>query len=398
MDCALSLWFPEAAIFIDMARDCYEAYVLYLFFALLLGYVSNGDEYALVAALESEAMSSQINLTSTSQSRTQNGKQSRRLTKKMSIDPKDGEKFLRYCRFGTLQYCLVRPVTTVLAFFLSLFGLYHESELSPKYGYFWIMILLNISVMQALFALIAFYETMKDRLEEFDPLPKFLCVKAIIFFAFWQGVAIMILVSMGVITSMGPYEADVLPTVLQDLLICLEMPLIAVAHGYSFPVDPFLADGAMGSGVESGYMTNMGGKGNRRKQRDLDAEFGTMNEPLLSSGGFLGFMKSEGSKQQSMMMQTTSRNTNPFSDEDDIDCVFNGNSGAFDDPLDSIRSKKTWSSTWGGSFKDFFRRNFAYNEAIRDFNSSMPVITIPSGFTPKRGESVPSSSKWRTDI
>ena len=24
VDCALSLWFPDVAIFIDMARDCYE--------------------------------------------------------------------------------------------------------------------------------------------------------------------------------------------------------------------------------------------------------------------------------------------------------------------------------------------------------------------------------------
>lgn len=300
----------------------------------------------------------------------------------------------RYCRFGTLQYCLVRPLTTVLAFLLSMFGLYHESSMSPFYGYFWITIILNISVMQALFALIAFYETLRSRLAEFDPLPKFLCVKAIIFFAFWQGLIIMLLVHFRLISSLGPYKEDVLPTVLQDLLICLEMPLIAIAHTYAFSVDPFLPDGALGSGVESGYMTNIG---RSSQQRNLDGEFGTINEPLLISGG--GFLQiSRGQRgQQSMMMQTKS-NTNPFADEDyNIDSTLEESGSRFDDPLESVRTRAP-PSAWGCSIQDFFRRNFAYNEAIRDFNSSMPVITIPSGFTPRKGESVPSNAKWRTDI
>ena len=262
--------------------------------------------------------------------------------------------------------------------------------MSPFYGYFWITIILNVSVMQALFALIAFYETMKARLAEFDPLPKFLCVKAIIFFAFWQGIAIMILVQLGVITSLGPYKSDVVSTVLQNLLICIEMPLIAVAHSYAFSVDPYLPGGALGNGVDSGYMSNFSGSGG--SQRNLEAEFGTMNEPLISSGGFLGLSDaSRNRQQQSMMMQTI--NTNPFADDDDID-----SEGRYQDPMESVRSRATWSSTWGSSVGDFFRRNFAYNEAIRDFNSSMPVITIPSGFTPTRGESVPSNAKWRTEI
>lgn len=75
-----------------------QAYVLYLFFALLMGYVSNGDEYALVAALESEAMSAHINLTSSRPKPTNSkplaGGKSR--MKKMSIDPQNGEQFLRY--------------------------------------------------------------------------------------------------------------------------------------------------------------------------------------------------------------------------------------------------------------------------------------------------------------
>lgn len=65
-----------------------------------MGYVSNGDEYALVAALESEAMSAQINLTSNRSDPTA-GKKGRTSSKssgkkkKMSLDPQHGEQFLR---------------------------------------------------------------------------------------------------------------------------------------------------------------------------------------------------------------------------------------------------------------------------------------------------------------
>ncbi len=48
------------------------------------------------------------------------------------------------------------------------------------------MLIINISITQALIVLIAFYKAMKDKLENFDPFPKFICIKAIIIFAFWQ--------------------------------------------------------------------------------------------------------------------------------------------------------------------------------------------------------------------
>lgn len=79
--------------------------MLYLFFALLMGYVSNGDEYALVAALESEAMSAQINLTS-SRTRQISLHPSKNSKQRMSIDPHNGEQFLRFVYFcGRLCEC-----------------------------------------------------------------------------------------------------------------------------------------------------------------------------------------------------------------------------------------------------------------------------------------------------
>lgn len=77
----------------------------------------------------------------------------------------------------------------------------------------------------------------------FRPMPKFLCVKGILFFSFWQSLFISILVAAGAITKLGPYtDPEHISLGLTDTLICLEMPFFAIAHQYAFStrdyVDP----------------------------------------------------------------------------------------------------------------------------------------------------------------
>lgn len=54
VDSWISLRFPGIAIYLDMLRDCYEAYVLYLFFALMVAYIGEGDETKVVTVLETQ--------------------------------------------------------------------------------------------------------------------------------------------------------------------------------------------------------------------------------------------------------------------------------------------------------------------------------------------------------
>lgn len=71
------------------------------------------------------------------------------------------------------------------------------------------------------------------------PFPKFLCIKAVIFFSFFQGVVIDLLVYYGyikdVFNSDTNGDTQLLSSRLQNFLICIEMFLAAVAHQYSFP-------------------------------------------------------------------------------------------------------------------------------------------------------------------
>ena len=66
-------------------------------------------------------------------------------------------------------------------------------------------------------------------------MPKFLCVKGILFFSFWQATGVSLLVSVGVIRRLGPYtDKEHISLGLTDTLICLEMPFFAVAHLAAF--------------------------------------------------------------------------------------------------------------------------------------------------------------------
>ena len=81
----------------------------------------------------------------------------------------------------------------------------------------------------------AFWVCMSSDLQPFRPMPKFLCIKGIIFASWWQGFFLSILVWLSAIPSIGGgYTADNLAAAIQDALICFEMPLFAVAHWYAF--------------------------------------------------------------------------------------------------------------------------------------------------------------------
>lgn len=87
-------------------------------------------------------------------------------------------------------------VTTSISF-PDMAGLYHESEFRWQYGYVYILIAMNLSVAYAFLVLAAFYSTLKYKLKPFEPVGKFLCIKFVIFFAFWQ-VIVVVLLSMPV--------------------------------------------------------------------------------------------------------------------------------------------------------------------------------------------------------
>jgi hypothetical protein len=95
--CSLfSMIFFQQSIYFDATKNCYEAFVIYEFFALLLNYLGKDDE---------------------AQIQSMQGKSVRRYPFPfgfLKFDPTKAS-FLINCKRMTLQYVIIHPITTILS-------------------------------------------------------------------------------------------------------------------------------------------------------------------------------------------------------------------------------------------------------------------------------------------
>ncbi len=73
-------------------------------------------------------------------------------------------------------------------------------------------------------------------------MAKFLIVKAVVFFTWWQSVLVAVLVAVlpaHVIPTVGNLSINNLAKGFQDFLVCIEMFPFAIAYFYAFPTMEF---------------------------------------------------------------------------------------------------------------------------------------------------------------
>jgi len=130
-------------------------------------------------------------------------------------------------------------VMSVIACVLQAFGYYYEGDFHPNHAYVYITIIINVSVFLSIYFLVLFYLSIRHVLAEYKPIPKFICIKAILFFSFWQSVLIAVLSYFGVIHELDGWSSKDIARELQDTLICAEMFLLSVAHIFVFSHRPY---------------------------------------------------------------------------------------------------------------------------------------------------------------
>ncbi|KAK0624462.1 Transmembrane protein 184-like protein [Lasiodiplodia hormozganensis] len=206
-----------AAFWIAPLRDVYEAFTIYTFFQLLINFI--GGERALIILMHGRPPVPHLwplNYV---------------LPK---VDISDPHTFLAIKR-GILQYTWVKPILAIATIIMKATGTYQEGYIALSSGYFWSSLIYNVSISVSLYALAMFWVCMAHDLKPFRPMPKFLCIKGIIFASYWQGFFLSILVWLGAIPDDVPgYTPDNLAASIQDALICFEMPVFAIAHWYAF--------------------------------------------------------------------------------------------------------------------------------------------------------------------
>jgi len=190
------------SVFINAFRDCYEGFIIYNFFCLLI-HMLGGPQHAKNVFDSKPRMCLPVPFCCA------------------RFVP--SRETLATLQRLTLQYVLVKPLGAILACVLHALGFYCPGNLWPTHGYLYISGLNFVSVSLAMYALIVFYVITQDQLKKFNPIPKFIAIKSIIFVNFWQSVLISALVYFKVLHGIGVWTTDHVSTELQNALVCFEM-------------------------------------------------------------------------------------------------------------------------------------------------------------------------------
>lgn len=218
----LSLIFPESSIYFNSIREVYEAWVIYNFLSLCLAWV--GGPGAVVLSLSGRAMKPSWCL----------------MTCCFPPVPLDG-RFIRRCKQGCLQFVILKPFLVAVTLILYAKGKYKDGNFSPKQSYLYLTIIYTISYTMALYALALFYVACKDLLQPFNPVPKFIIIKSVVFLTYWQGVLVFLAAKSGFIKDAEEAAQ------FQDFIICVEMLIAAVGHLYAFPYKEYAGANIAGS-------------------------------------------------------------------------------------------------------------------------------------------------------
>ncbi|MFS7889519.1 putative organic solute transporter subunit alpha/Transmembrane protein [Helianthus anomalus] len=259
----VSLLNPSISLEIEILRDCYEAFAMYCFgryliaclgmwlpkheylsllskimnnFPFFLSFTQGGEKRA-INFMEREGRAGQRSplLDQTSEKGTIH----HIFPMNLFLEPwKLGQRVYQIMKAGIVQYMIIKAVTSVLAVFLEAFDVYCEGDFKWGCGYPYMAVVINFSQTWALYCLVQFYEITKHELSHINPLSKFLTFKSIVFLTWWQGVAIALLFSFGLVRSPIAQELQFKSSI-QNFIICIEMGIASMVHLYVFPSEPY---------------------------------------------------------------------------------------------------------------------------------------------------------------
>jgi hypothetical protein len=133
------------------------------------------------------------------------------------------------------------PFVTLLTGIFQYAGTYGDDLSNFGSAYPYLAAIQNFSQCWALYCLVLFYKATCEKLEPIRPLHKFLCIKMVVFFTWWQDFLIEVLVHFKVIKSVdldghGASPAEEVASLLSNFIICLEMMFMAAGFYFSTPL------------------------------------------------------------------------------------------------------------------------------------------------------------------
>ena len=221
LDSFLALVAYHSATVISLVRDTYEAYVIYMFFHLLMDYLHGEDNILAMWAQDKSTMKHLFPFT--------------------KCLPEFGlnRRTLKIWKLCLTQYMILNPLLTLLSIPLYYAGHYEEGKMEADNSYLYFAFIRFVSVTFAFTSLVYFFFAVKDYMMEHKPLAKFAAIKTVVFLTFWQSVLIGVLNYFKLIPHTQLWTANEVSTGLNNFIICIEMFFICIAHRWVFSDVPY---------------------------------------------------------------------------------------------------------------------------------------------------------------
>ena len=188
----LALTFRQQRIYLEVARESYEAFVVYSFFRLMMESMGDRERVVKVCAAKGGA--------------------ARWLPPSSWVLPSSwrwpmGEVFVWRCERGVFQYVFLRVACAIVALAAELGGVLCEGWTEPQscaapYLNFTIV----VSQFVAMYCLVLFWHELQAELEPVNALRKLLAVKAVVFLSFFQGLVLAGLIYLKVVTATNSFS------------------------------------------------------------------------------------------------------------------------------------------------------------------------------------------------
>eukprot|EP01062_Namystynia_karyoxenos_P081448 TRINITY_DN8966_c0_g1_i1.p1 TRINITY_DN8966_c0_g1~~TRINITY_DN8966_c0_g1_i1.p1 ORF type:complete len:571 (+),score=183.03 TRINITY_DN8966_c0_g1_i1:90-1715(+) len=238
----------DAADYIDLVRDSYEAFVLFNFYELIICYVLSPEgvppeEWPRIGLKRRKAVIKAL---------------SEHCELRMKHPPplcmlrplEVGTKVLAWWDGAVFQFVLLKPACTLVAIIGKACDVYDEDGGLTNYHNLYppVLIMENLSVTIAFTCIFYLYLLTHDAVPKIagvtcpNVTSKFVAIKLVVFLCFWQGMAIHMFVKFGWIhrSEEGDWTEDEIATGLQNWLVALEMFFISFLHKSVFSHKPYL--------------------------------------------------------------------------------------------------------------------------------------------------------------
>ncbi|KAI8459772.1 organic solute transporter Ostalpha-domain-containing protein [Phakopsora pachyrhizi] len=147
--------------------------------------------------------------------------------------------FLHTIKWLVVQYCIFRPLISIVAIICHSRGVLCPTQYSIHFAQAYLEAFDFITFSLALYGLIGFYNVTRVQLKGKSPLAKFLTIKGIVFFTFYQGFLFSILEKHEIIHGTQYWTSTNVSQGLQALATTIEMVLFSIVMLFSFSWKPY---------------------------------------------------------------------------------------------------------------------------------------------------------------